>query len=552
MSEGVFEDVRPEKDQHRGWDLWLDHGRPATHIIHDWPADAVKVIGKKALEPNQWYYVTVTYDGSGSAKGVKIYLDAKPQELEIAADTLKNSIRTTVPFKLAQRNTSGRVDDLALQDLRIYTRVLSNDEVSALASVTRAAYLVGKPAEGRSSQESEELYTWWLDKVDAPYAELGKAKRELSALESTIKDRSTIAHVMQEKPDPANAYVLFRGDYDKRRDEVKASTPAVFPPFPDDLPRNRLGFAKWLLRSDQPLTARVTVNRFWQEVFGAGLVKTSGDLGVAGQLPSHPELLDWLAVEFRDSGWDVKKLFRLMVLSATYRQSSALTPQKLEKDVDNRLLSRGPRFRMDAEMIRDGALAASGLLVEKIGGPSVRPYQPDGVWEAVAMIGSDTHDYKTDSGESLYRRSMYTFWKRAAPPASMDIFNAPSRELCTARRERTNTPLQALVTLNDPQFVEAARRLAERTLREGGDADASRADFLARRLLARPLSDEERLVVEKSLASLLDYYRQHAEDAKKLIATGQSKSDDKLDVATLAGWTMLANQMMNLDEVLNK
>ncbi|MEX0979257.1 MAG: DUF1553 domain-containing protein, partial [Pirellulales bacterium] len=379
-----------EGSGHRGWDLWLDHGRPGTHIIHNWPADAVKVIGKKALEPNQWYYVTVTYDGSGSAKGVKIYLDAKPQELEVASDTLKNSIRTTVPFKLAQRNTSGRVDDLALQDLRIYTRVLSNDEVAALASVTRAAYLVGKPAEGRSSEESEELYTWWLDKVDAPYAELTKAKRDLSAFESAIKDRATIAHVMQEQPDPAKAFVLFRGDYDKRRDEVKAGTPAVFPPFPDDLPRNRLGFARWLLRPDQPLTARVTVNRFWQEVFGAGLVKTSGDLGVAGQLPSHQELLDWLAVEFRDNGWDVKKLFRLIVLSATYRQSSAVTPQKLEKDADNRLLSRGPRFRMDAEMVRDGALSASGLLVEKIGGPSVRPYQPDGVWEAVAMIGSNT------------------------------------------------------------------------------------------------------------------------------------------------------------------
>jgi hypothetical protein len=262
--------------------------------------------------------------------------------------------------------------------------------------------------------------------------------------------------------------------------------------------------------------------------------------------------LDWLAMEFRETGWDVKRLFRLIVLSATYRQSSAVTPEKLEKDADNRLLSRGPRFRMDAEMVRDCALAASGLLVEKIGGPSVRPYQPEGVWEAVAMIGSNTRDYRRDSNENLYRRSLYTFWKRAAPPASLEIFNAPNREICAARRERTNTPLQALVTLNDPQFVEAARHLAERALREGGESDAARIDFVARRLVARPISDEERSIATSSLAALLEHYRAHPDDAQKLIATGAWKPDEKLDPATLAGWTMLANELMNLDEVLNK
>jgi hypothetical protein len=252
-----------------------------------------------------------------------------------------------------------------------------------------------------------------------------------------------------------------------------------------ELPKNRLGFAQWLLRPEHPLTARVTVNRFWQEVFGTGIVRTSGDFGVAGELPSHPELLDWLAVEFRESGWDMKRFFKLLVTSATYRQVAVTTPEKLEKDPQNRLLSRGPRFRMDAEMIRDCALTASGLLAPRIGGPSAKPYQPDGVWEAVAMIGSNTRDYRRDNGANLYRRSLYTFWKRAAPPASMEIFNAPSRETCTVRRERTNTPLQALVTLNDPQFVEAARYLAQRALKEGGDKVEGRLDFLARRLLAR-------------------------------------------------------------------
>src|SRR6185312_6531896 len=229
----------------------------------------------------------------------------------------------------------------------------------------------------------------------------------------------------------------FRGEYDKRRDPVKPETPKALPPMPPDLPHNRLGFAQWLLRPEHPLTARVTVNRFWQEIFGNGIVRSAGDFGVTGDSPSHPELLDWLAVEFREGGWNVKDFFRLLVTSATYRQSAVVSKAAIDKDPHNRWLSHGPRYRLDAEMIRDYALAASGLLVRKIGGPSVKPYQPEGVWEAVAMIGSNTRDYRADKGDSLYRRSLYTFWKRAAPPASMDIFNAPSREVCTVRRERT-------------------------------------------------------------------------------------------------------------------
>jgi hypothetical protein len=300
------------------------------------------------------------------------------------------------------------------------------------------------------------------------------------------------------------------------------------------------------------LTARVTVNRFWQQVFGRGLVETSGDFGVAGRLPSHPLLLDWLAVEFRESGWDVKRLFKLMVMSATYRQAATNTPQKLQMDPQNRWLSRGPRFRMDAEMVRDYALAASGLLSSRIGGPSVKPYQPPGVWEAVAMIGSNTRDYRQDKGEGLYRRSMYTFWKRSAPPASMEVFNAPSRETCTVRRERTNTPLQALVTLNDPQFVEAARALAQNALRESGPSPVERANFILLRLLARPMTDREQGVVENGLTQLLDHYQRHPDDAQQLVSVGESPHDETVDVATLAAWTMLTNELMNLDEVLNK
>jgi hypothetical protein len=371
---------------------------------------------------------------------------------------------------------------------------------------------------------------------------------------------------MSESPKEPTAYVLFRGDYDKRRDQVKAATPGVLPPMPADLPRNRLGFAQWLLRPEQPLPARVTVNRFWQELFGTGIVKTAGDFGVAGELPSHPELLDWLALEFidpfsrlpkangepRNEKWDVQRLFKLMVTSATYRQSAAVTKEQLEKDRDNRYLGRAPRYRMDAEMIRDYALASSGMLVRKIGGPSVKPYMPEGVWEAVAMIGSNTRDYRRDTGESLYRRSMYTFWKRAAPPASMDILNAPNRETCTVRRDRTNTPLQALVTLNDVQFIEAARHMAQSALKDGGATDASKIDFLARRLLARPFRAEEMKVVQDSLGDLLANYKTRPEDARKLVNVGESRPDASLDVGTLAAWTMLVNELMNLDEVLNK
>jgi hypothetical protein len=541
-------------DQHdyRGWDLWIQDGRVGAHIISKWQEDALKVVSRNPIKVGQWNHLFITYDGSGKPGGVKVYINGVPQETNVEAGSLRNTIRTNVPLKIAQRHTSSRIDGLVLQDVRIYDRTLPATEVDQLVKGTRGAWLLAKPARERSDAEKIELYDWWLTARDSTYQGLNKKLRDLQQEEAALKSRGTIAHVMQEKPSEPIAYVLYRGDYDKRRDKVNAGTPKSLPPMPKESPRNRLGFAQWLLRPENPLTARVTVNRFWQEVFGTGIVKTSEDFGVSGELPSNPELLDWLAVEFRETGWDVKRFFKLLVMSSAYRQSAQVTPAKLEKDPDNRLLSRGPRYRLDAEMIRDYALAASGLLSRKLGGPSVRPYQPEGVWEAVAMIGSNTRDYRRDDGDKLYRRSLYTFWKRAAPPASMDIFNAPSREVCTVRRERTNTPLQALVTLNDPQFVESARYLAQKTLKEGGDKAEGRIDFMARRLLCRPLRTEEAKVVQASLSDLLAHYKAHAEDARKLLAVGETKMDASLDPTILAAWTMLANEMMNLDEVLNK
>jgi hypothetical protein len=541
-------------DQHdyRGWDLWLENDRVGTHIIHKWPDDALKVVARTPLQPGQWNHVCVTYDGSAKAAGVKVYVNGVQQQTDVQADSLRNTIRTQVPMKIAQRHTASRLDGIAIQDLRLYGLALPNPEIDHLARGTRAAWLAAKPADKRSPAETNELFDWWLPAQDQTYQALGQKIHDLQEEDAAIKSRATVAHVMQERPQEAMAFVLFRGEYDKRRDPVKPNTPKVLPPLPSDLPKNRLGLAQWLLRPEHPLTARVTVNRFWQEVFGTGIVRTTGDFGVSGELPSHPELLDWLAVEFRESGWDMKKFFKLIVTSSAYRQAAVATPEKLDKDPQNRFLSRGPRFRMDAEMVRDYALAASGLLVRKVGGPSVKPYQPEGVWEAVAMIGSDTRDYRRDQGDSLYRRSLYTFWKRSAPPASMEIFNAPSRETCTVRRERTNTPLQALVTLNDPQFIEAARSLAQWSLKEGGDQPDGGIAFLAKRLLSRPLRPEETAVVRATLKELLAFYKAHPEDAGKLLAVGESKADAAQDAPTLAAWTMLANELMNLDEVLNK
>ncbi|MDR3632287.1 MAG: DUF1553 domain-containing protein [Isosphaeraceae bacterium] len=540
-------------DQHdfRGWDLWLENGRLAAHFVSKWPEDAFKVIARTPLKAGEWQHLFVSYDGSGRAAGVQLFVDGHAQEKDVAADALKSTIKTAVPWKLAQRHSSARVDGIAVSDVRVYNRNLAAPDVSRLARTTRALWLVAKPVAERTESDKNELFDWWLPAVDRPFADRQGKLKTLEQEQAAIKARATVAHVMNEKPEPPMAFVLYRGDYDKRRDKVTPATPAALPPWPSDLPRNRLGLAQWLLRPEHPLTARVTVNRFWQEVFGTGLVRTAGDFGVSGELPSHPELLDWLAVEFRESGWDVKKFFRLLVTSNSYRQAAVATPEKVAKDPSNRLLSRGPRFRMDAEMVRDYALAASGMLVHKVGGPSVKPYQPEGVWEAVAMIGSNTRDYRPDQGENLYRRSLYTFWKRAAPPASMDIFNAPSREVCTVKRERTNTPLQALVTMNDPQFVEAARNLAQRALKDSNATDV-RLAFITERLMARPLRAEESRIVQNSLGSLLAYYREHADDAKSLIGVGDSKADPSIDAPTLAAWTMVTNELMNLDEVLNK
>ncbi|MDB6069480.1 MAG: Planctomycete cytochrome, partial [Verrucomicrobiales bacterium] len=486
---------------YRGWDLWLEQGRVGTHIIGKWSSDALKVVTKKPIPAEQWQHVFVTYDGSGKAAGVTVYVNGNAEPVKIDADSLTGSIKGENPIKLGQRHQSDRLDGVTLQDVRLYNRRLDAAEVASLSRSPALARILTKPAAQRTPAEVDTLFAWYLETQDKPSASLREEIAKLEQEKTTLRGRSAVTHVMQEKGGEAEAYLLMRGAYDKRGDRLTPATPAVLPAMPADLPKNRLGFAQWLLRPEHPLTARVTVNRFWQEVFGTGLVASSGDFGVSGQLPTHPELLDWMAVTFRDQGWNLKEFFRQMVTSATYRQSSKVTPELLVRDPSNKLLARGPRFRMDAEMVRDYALSTSGLLVNKIGGPSVRPYQPDGIWDAVAMPESNTRIYKADTGEGLYRRSMYTFWKRAAPPASMDNFNAPARENCTVKRERTNTPLQALNTLNDIQFIEAARVLAEHVIKEGGATPISRLNYLSDRVISRAFTPDEQVIL---LASLIN------------------------------------------------
>jgi len=547
----VFARMQDSDNTYRGWDLWLENRKPTIHILHNWPDNVIKVIGRKEMPRDRWNHVCITYDGSSKAAGVKIYLNGELQEVAVDKDSLMQSIRTAAPFKIGQRDTSSQLE-VGLQDLRIYARELTPVEAEALAQVPRMQWLAGKQSSARKQDEADELYGLWLDRLDAPYREATQKKAQLQNEIAALRERSPVALIMQDRTNEPEAFVLFRGQYDQRRERVTPATPSALPLPPPGTPSNRLGFAQWLMRPENPLTARVTVNRFWQELFGIGLVKTAGDFGVSGEQPSHPELLDWLAVEFRESGWDVKHMYKLMVMSAAYRQSAKLSPEKLEKDPQNRLLARGPRFRMDAEMIRDTALAGSGLLVEKIGGPSVRPYQPPGIWDQVGLPEGNTRNYKQDTGDNLYRRSVYTFWKRQAAPASMEIFNAPSREVCTVRRDRTDTPLQALVMLNDPQFVEAARHLAQLALEQKELNAVERIDFISERLLARPLRAEEKKIVESVLKDLLAHYQHSPPDAAKLLAVGESKPDAKLDAPTLAAYTMVANELMNLDETLNK
>ena len=443
------------------------------------------------------------------------------------------------------------------------------------------------PAKKRSAEQASLVREYYIANVYAParsvfepfFKEIAAIKKERDELDNSLP----ATMVMQDMEKPRGAFILKRGEYDKRGEQVQPGVPSVLPPLPAGSPTNRLELARWLVSPEHPLTARVTVNRFWQQFFGVGLVKTANDFGAQGEWPSHPELLDWLACEFMGKGdtgdrslrsevrgqrskldqslltsaatdsraWDIKRVIQLIVTSAAYRQDSRVTPEKYQADPENRLLARGPRFRLDAEMIRDNALYVSGLLVEKMGGRSVRPYQPEGIWEAVGYTTSNTAKFTQDHGEALYRRSLYTFWKRTAAPPYLITFDAPSRERCCVRRERTDTPLQALITMNDPQYVEAARHFGERLIEHGGSPE-QRLEFGFRAVTSRFPSAAETEVLKGALEKNLANYRKNPELAQKLIAVGESPANKELNPPELAAYTMVASLLLNLDETLNK
>jgi hypothetical protein len=535
----------------RGYDLYLVKGQVAVHIINSWPGNAIKVTTKTKLKPGQWQHVFATYDGSSKAAGIKIYFDGKPQEWAIEQDRLSATIRTKKPLYVGRRNPGSPFKGL-IDDVRLYPRSLSEAEVATLAGANPITPLLAIPAADRNEQQLATLRDHYLQSLDQPYQQLSQelAKTKASLAEAQ-KPVSTVM-VMQDVPKPRMTYILDRGNYasPKKDQPVEPNTLSFLAPLPEGAAANRLGMARWLTVPQHPLTARVAVNRYWYLLFGTGLVKTVEDFGAQGDWPSHPALLDWLAIDFVESGWDVKRMLKQIVMSSTYRQSSRASAELVAADPENRLLARGPRFRLQGEMVRDNALAASGLLTPTIGGPSVKPYQPPGLWNEVALSGNVR--FVQDKGEKLYRRSMYIYWKRSAPAPSMTIFDAPSREKCTVRRARTNTPLQALVTLNDPQFLEASRALASRAMLAGGETPEqwiTHAYRLATGVRPRPAALSS---LKQAFDEELAVFAVDAPRAEKLLSIGESPRDPSLDPSQHAAMTIISSIILNLDDTLTR
>ncbi|HEX9512200.1 MAG TPA: DUF1553 domain-containing protein [Puia sp.] len=539
----------------RGYQLYLKDNRLQLNMAHTAPSNAITKITKDELPRDQWIQLTVTYDGSSKAAGFRLFLNGTEMNMETTMDQLTKDI-LYMPGSLgftANKQPAlqiggwwrgkgfkeGRVDDVT-----VYRRVLTPFEIKILAGQTSWV--------GASREALQDYYTSAIDPgIQGEQKTLQQMRTALADSTENIDELM----VMQEMPHPKKAHILIRGNYDAPGEEVFPNTPPSILPFPKDLPKNRYGLAQWLTREDHPLTARVEVNRLWQNFFGVGLVKTTEDFGNQGEMPSHPKLLDWLAVSFRESGWDIKKLNKLIVLSATYRQDSRATREAREKDPENRLLAHGPAFRMSAEMIRDNALLASGLLNQQIGGKSVKPYQPAGLWEI------NNASYTPDSGYAVYRRSLYVLIKRSVPNPTLATFDASSRSYCVVRRQNTNTPLQALVTLNDPAFVEAARAMgAQMAKRIGSPGDSQKAAGDARKVITeayRKLTGRTPNPKEVDLLVTLKEteekkFKEHPEKAKGWLNTGQYLADKEEEPSLVAAYAVVASAILNSDACLTK
>ncbi|MCE9630943.1 MAG: DUF1549 domain-containing protein [Planctomycetia bacterium] len=523
----------------RGYELLVDGGHLRWSLIHFWPGDAASVRCAEPLPVGEWTHVTVSSDGSGKAAGLKVCVNGHPAATELVRDSLTREITGGGgdTIKIGERMRDHGFKNGLVDEFRVFGRALSPLEIRDLAEpgTIQAALAAKRDAEGLGGY------------FTAAFAAEPAVKR--MALEASRRSRDDLAErpreimVMRELAQPKMAYVLERGDYDKRGEPVEPSTPAVLPPFPTDQPKNRLGLARWLIDPDHPLLARVTVNRIWQSLFGIGLVQSPEDLGSQSTRPEYPEVLDLLAWQFShpaaDGGmaWDMKRLVKTIMLSETYRQRSLSDPKTMADDPLNVWLARGPRHRLPAEMIRDGALAACGLLVEKLGGPPVKTYD----------LPESFKPEKADTGDGLYRRSLYTYWRRTGPAPVLESFDVPKRLVCVARRDTTNTPLHAFVLLNGPQFVEAARVLAERLLTDHDGQFDRLLDRAFEQLTGRPPDDEEKLIIRRMHAAQLDWYRARPEDAAKLVSIGDKKPTGKLPAADVAAMASVVNALMNYD-----
>jgi hypothetical protein len=536
------------------FELWYDESQPLPHLrrgahLHvELPGTHLRT--RDRLVQRDHYHMVLHVTGSG----VSMLINGEEMPLVAESPRMKDAARGPLEIGQAENATERHGFRGRLADLRIYSRALAPEEVRRLAIDHRIAHLLSIAADKRTKEQKEKLRDHFLS-YEAPEAlrtahlDLKRLKMAKAALEDEIPNTM----VMSELEKPRDTYILGRGDYRNKGQQVTAAVPAVMPPLPDGEPANRLGLAKWLVSGKHPLTARVTVNRYWQNYFGIGLVKSSENFGSQGDPPSHPELLDWLATEFQSKGWDVKAMQKLIVTSATYRQVSKATPELIERDPENRLLARMSRFRLPAETVRDHALAVAGLLNKQIGGRSVYPYQPPGIWEEIARgeIFS-AQVYRQSSGADLYRRSMYWFWKRTAPPPSLMTFDAPDREKCVARRSVTNTPLQALVLMNDPTFVEASRVLAQRVMDEAGE-DAARRIQHAFRLSTGRLPQPRELKLLLDLATKQQaHYAADTKAAGDLLQVGESPASSRYRPEELAAWTTVASVILNLDETITK
>ncbi|WPU92275.1 DUF1553 domain-containing protein [Mucilaginibacter sabulilitoris] len=533
----------------RGYHLYLKNNKLELNMAHTGPSNAITKVSIDDVPRDQWIQLTATYDGSSKAAGFRLYLNGIEMKMETTMDQLTKDILFVGGGAQPGLQIGGwwrgrGFKDGKADDIAVYNRTLTPFEVKTLAQKASWAAIAAKDQASLSADETNSLKAYYLTAVDpGMLAEEQKLKALRTILADSTENIDELM-VMQEMPKPKKSFLLKRGNYDMPGEQVFPNTPEAILPFPKNAPKNRLGLAQWVINPNNPLAARVAVNRIWQNFFGTGIVKTSEDFGNQGEMPSHPELLDWLAVQFVESGWNVKAINKLIVMSATYRQDSRGSKEAVEKDAENRFLSHGPAYRMTAEMIRDNALMASGLLNTQIGGKSVKPYQPEGLWE----INNTT--YTPDTGKAVYRRSLYVVVKRSVPNPTLATFDAPSRSYCIMRRQPTNTPLQALVTLNDPTFVEASKVMGEQISRSN-DSRAAITNTYRKLTGRKPLPKEVDLLLTLQQVELKKF-RQHPEKEKGWLNTGQYKVDKKIDGALIAANTVIANAILNSDASLTK